>query len=84
MSAPLDADLDATLVAPLGGPTPVPGVAAIVTDRDGNLYENATGVQAAGESTPLGLDTVLTVLSATKPLVATAALQLRRERRPRP
>lgn len=72
----LDAELDGTLIAPLTGRNPLPAMAAIVTDREGTLYEKATGVLAVGESAPMSLDTVLTVLSTTKPLVSTAALQL--------
>ncbi len=54
----------------------VPGVVAVVTDGQRTIYEGAAGVRAQGLDAPMTVDTVLTIYSATKPITATAVLQL--------
>jgi methyl acetate hydrolase len=54
----------------------VPGVIAMVANRDGTLYEGAFGKRVLGQSTPMTLDTVVWIASMTKALTSTAALQL--------
>ncbi len=54
----------------------VPGVVAMVTDRDGNIYEGAAGVRELGKETPMTPDTVFALFSTTKALAGTALMQL--------
>ena len=53
----------------------VPHVAAVVADRDGVLYEGAAGPRAVGEDDPLTPDTRFRLMSMTKMVATTAALQ---------
>ncbi len=53
----------------------VPNVAAIAADRDGVIYEGAAGPRTAGESDPVGVDTHFRIMSMTKMIATTAALQ---------
>jgi len=54
----------------------VPGVAAIATDRQDNIYEGAVGERVLGESVSMTTDTVCAVFSTTKALAGTVLLQL--------
>jgi Beta-lactamase class C and other penicillin binding proteins len=54
----------------------VPHVAAIAANRDGVIYEGAAGVRVAGESDPVTPGTQFRIMSMTKMLCTTAALQL--------
>ena len=54
----------------------LPGVVAFAADRDGVIYEGAKGVRRAGDAAPMAINSVLTLFSCTKPITATAALQL--------
>jgi methyl acetate hydrolase len=54
----------------------VPGVAAVVGDRDGVLYEGAFGALSVDGGASAGPDTMFWLASMTKPLVSVAALQL--------
>ena len=54
----------------------VPGVAAIVTDRDRNVYEGAAGKRALGEDADFTVDTTCAIFSTTKAIAGTACLQL--------
>lgn len=53
-----------------------PGVVAMVTDRDGNLYEGAAGVRRLDRPDPMTTDSVFALFSTTKAITSTAALQL--------
>ena len=54
----------------------VPHVAAIAADRDGIIYEGGAGVRVAGESDdPVDTSTVFRIMSMTKMVATTAALQ---------
>ena len=54
----------------------VPGVVAVVTDRDGLLYEGGFGERALGGGAAMTPDTVVWIASMTKAVTATAAMQL--------
>jgi CubicO group peptidase (beta-lactamase class C family) len=54
----------------------VPGVVAMVTDRNDVLYEGAFGARALGEAAAMTVDTVLYLASMTKPITAAAAMAL--------
>jgi methyl acetate hydrolase len=54
----------------------VPGVVALATDRDGNIYEGAFGERVQGGGAAMTPDTVVWIASMTKALTATAAMQL--------
>lgn len=69
------AELDAVLLAAVERGD-VPGVAAIAAGRNGVLYEGAFGERVLGGSAPMTLDTVMLIASMTKPITATAAMQL--------
>ena len=56
-------------------------VVAMVTDRDGAVYEGVAGVRRLGGDDPMTLDTVFALFSCTKAITATAALQLVEEGR---
>jgi CubicO group peptidase (beta-lactamase class C family) len=54
----------------------VPHVAAIAADRDGNIYEGGAGVRIAGVSEdPVSTSTQFRIMSMTKMVATTAALQ---------
>lgn len=54
----------------------VPGVVAMVTDREGNIYEGAAGVRELGKETSMTTDTVFALFSTTKAITGTALMQL--------
>jgi methyl acetate hydrolase len=53
-----------------------PGVAAIVVNDQGPLYQGAAGTKGVGRSEPMTLDTIFWYASMTKALVAAGAMQL--------
>lgn len=54
----------------------VPGVVAMVTNRQGTVYEGAFGKRSLGQDAPMTADTVGLIASMTKALTSTAAMQL--------
>lgn len=54
----------------------IPGIVALVADRNGVIYEGASGVRAHGGNVPMTLDTFAWFASMTKAVTATAAMQL--------
>jgi methyl acetate hydrolase len=54
----------------------VPGVIGAVTDRDETIYRGAFGERRLGSGVPMTFDTVTYLASMTKPITATAAMQL--------
>ncbi len=54
----------------------VPGVVAMITDRDGNVYEGAAGVRELGEDGPMTTDTVFAIFSCTKAITGVTVMQL--------
>ena len=71
----LQASADSVLQAAADGGD-VPGVVAVATNRDGNIYEGGFGRRNLNESTPMSPDTVVWIASMTKALTGTAAMQL--------
>lgn len=76
MSNKLQTALDGVLGMCAGRFGGVPGVVAMATDRNANLYEGAAGVRQLGGNTPMTTDSVFAIFSTTKALVATLAMQL--------
>lgn len=54
----------------------VPGVVAMVTDREQNIYEGAAGLRRIDDDTAMTTDDAFAIFSTTKAITATAALQL--------
>jgi CubicO group peptidase (beta-lactamase class C family) len=54
----------------------LPGVVALVADRDGLVYEGATGHLRLDDDAPARADTMFRIASMTKALTSVAALQL--------
>jgi CubicO group peptidase (beta-lactamase class C family) len=54
-------------------------VAAIAADRDGIIYEGGAGPRVAGEDAPVTVDTHFRVMSMTKMVATTVALQLKEQ-----
>ena len=54
----------------------VPGVVAMVTDRDQNIYEGAAGVRRTDGDTPMTTGDAFAIFSTTKAITGTAILQL--------
>jgi methyl acetate hydrolase len=54
----------------------VPGVVAVATGRNANIYEGAFGVRQAGAHAPMTTDSVFAIFSTTKAITGTACLQL--------
>jgi methyl acetate hydrolase len=54
----------------------VPGVIGALTDRDETIYRGAFGERRLGQGVPMTFDTVTYLASMTKPITATAAMQL--------
>ncbi|MFC0453823.1 serine hydrolase domain-containing protein [Rhodococcus jostii] len=53
----------------------VPGVVAMLTDRDGVVYSGVAGERAVGSGVAMTADTVFAAFSTTKAVTGTAALQ---------
>jgi methyl acetate hydrolase len=54
----------------------VPGVVAMVTDRQRNIYEGAAGKRRLDRDADMAPATVFAIFSTTKAITGTAALQL--------
>jgi methyl acetate hydrolase len=54
----------------------VPGVVAMVADKDGVIYDGAAGRLRVGDGAPATTDTMFRIASMTKALTSVAALQL--------
>ena len=76
MSDGLKAAADTVLRGAVEGRPGVPGVVAVVTDRQRTIYEGAFGHRAQGVDVAMTPDTVFMIYSATKPVTATGVLQL--------
>ncbi|MGF1474315.1 MAG: serine hydrolase domain-containing protein [Geminicoccaceae bacterium] len=75
MSADLKSRLDAILEGVTTGEQRVPGVVAMVTDRNANTYEGAAGVRNLGTGDPMTADSVLAIFSTTKAIGGTTVMQ---------
>jgi methyl acetate hydrolase len=54
----------------------VPGVVAMVTDRQGTIYEGAAGYSNIEKRTPMATGDIFALFSLTKAITGTAVLQL--------
>jgi methyl acetate hydrolase len=72
----LDNDVRTALDRVLAEVCDLPGVVALVTDRERTVYQGSIGRRSADGPEELSVDSVLTMFSTTKPVVATAVLQL--------
>lgn len=70
----LAAALDSVLRGTTEGPARVPGVVAMVTDREGDIYSGAAGERRLGDDA-MTEDTVFAIFSTTKAIAGTTALQ---------
>ena len=76
MDAAFSAAADAILQRAVSGEPRVPGVAAMVTNREGDVYEGAAGVRRLGDAQPMTRDSVFVLFSCSKAITGTAVLQL--------
>ena len=76
MSKVFSIDADAVLNETVTAGQGVPGVVAMVTDRDGNIYEGAAGKRRSDQPAAMTTDTNFAIFSTTKAITGTAALQL--------
>ena len=72
----LTAAADAALDGVVSGSPRVPGVVALATNREGNIYEGAAGLRSLGNGQAMTTDTVCAIFSTTKAIAGTACLQL--------
>ncbi len=70
----LKAACDAVLKGVCAGNPRVPGVVAMLTDREGDIYSGAAGERRLGGA-PMTEDTVFAIFSTTKAIAGTTALQ---------
>jgi methyl acetate hydrolase len=75
------AQADAVLHRAVTSNPRVPGVVAMVTDRQRNIYEGAAGVRRLDREGAMTTDSVFAIFSTTKAITGTAALQLVEEGR---
>ncbi|MEM1049650.1 MAG: serine hydrolase domain-containing protein [Pseudomonadota bacterium] len=76
MTTPFETAADGILQGVVSSEQRVPGVVAMATDRDANIYERAAGVRSMGSAQPMTEDTVFAIFSTTKAITGTAVLQL--------
>ncbi len=75
MSGGLKNAADAVLKGVVSASPRVPGVVAMVTDRNGNIYEGAAGKRSLADGGPdMTTDTVFAIFSTTKAITGTACL----------
>ncbi|MEM7705635.1 MAG: serine hydrolase domain-containing protein [Pseudomonadota bacterium] len=56
--------------------TKIPGLVALVVNKDGELYSAAFGHRDVANQAPMTMDTIFRIASMTKPLAATAVMML--------
>ena len=81
MNASVKRGVDAVLEKAVSGDPRVPGVVAVATDREGNIYEGVAGKRMLGADPAMSIDTVFALFSTTKAVTGTAVLQLVEEGR---
>jgi methyl acetate hydrolase len=74
-NSPNSAALDSSLRVAIEH-TDVPGVVALVTDRERVLYQGAFGVTDVASKRPLTVDAMFRIASMTKPVTSVALMQL--------
>ena len=75
MSAVTSSGIDAVLEGAVARGD-VPSVTAIAADREGVIYESAAGPRVSGGDQPVSVDTHYRIMSMTKMIATTVALQL--------
>jgi len=76
MNESLKSAADTVLQRVVSGSPRVPGVVAIATDRNRNIYEGTAGKRTLGEDADMTTDSVFAIFSTTKAIAGTACLQL--------
>jgi methyl acetate hydrolase len=76
VSEEFNASADAILHRVVASDPQVPGVVAMLTDRQCNIYEGAAGKRRLGRDANMTTDSVFAIFSTTKAITGTAALQL--------
>ena len=76
MATDFKAAADAVLNRVITSEPRVPGVVAMVTDSQRNIYEGAAGKRRLDHDADMTTDTVFGIFSTTKAITGTAALQL--------
>ena len=76
MATDFKAAADAVLNRVVTSEPRVPGVVAMVTDPQRNIYEGAAGKRRLDRDADMTTDTVFGIFSTTKAITGTAALQL--------
>ncbi len=76
MATDFKAAADAVLNRVVTSEPRVPGVVAMVTDPQRNIYEGAAGKRRLDRDADMTTDTVFAIFSTTKAITGTAALQL--------
>ena len=56
--------------------TKIPGVVALVTDSEGEIYSAAFGFQNVADSVPMRADSIFRIASMTKPVTSAAVMML--------
>lgn len=74
--ADMQQSIDAVLMNAVSGDPRVPGVAAVVTDPERDLYVGAAGVRSLDAEVAMTPDTVCAIFSTTKAIAGTVCLQL--------
>jgi len=75
MSDSLKSACDKVLERVVSGSPRVPGVVAMVTDREANIYEGAAGERVLGSGKAMTTDSVMAIFSTTKAITGTAVMQ---------
>lgn len=76
MSTNFGAAADAVLDGVVTSTPRVPGVVAMVTNRDRNIYEGAAGKRRLDQPAGMTTDSIFAIFSTTKAITGTAVLQL--------
>ena len=76
MNEKLKSAADAVLQGVVSGSPRVPGVVAMATDRNGNIYEGTAGKRQLDQDADMTTDSVFAIFSTTKAIAGTACLQL--------
>ena len=66
---------DKVLDRAVSGTPRVPGVVAMVTDREANIYEGAAGERVLASGNAMTTDSVMAIFSTTKAITGTAVMQ---------
>jgi len=76
MTASLNSVANQILSETTGRAGGAPGVVAMATNRNHNIYEGAAGFRELGKDDPMTLDSVMAIFSTTKAITGVAIMQL--------